>query len=295
MTFGESFCRNGAMFRGDPPDTLIQPVPPKVRTDALGCTFHVQVKKVTTQNSPQYFILQVVIGGAPPGSLKIKLFHQVRSLDRERLGKITLFKENAKDASEHHIEDLGFEFSLPDKIWKIFLHKTELKFNNIEREREATVAEELKYKITILKNLVRDQFILELVNQRDGLKSMLGAGSQSFECSGNFDFLELANIKDETATIVKTFLDRDTRVELTFMVRVTKAPHFASLGVLTGPFTPTKLDPVTVRSLYGIVPNVERNCETQEDIYKAEMATHRYMKWNFIYLYATLGVKLQFF
>lgn len=40
-------------------------------------------------------------------------------MDRERLGKITLLKDNSKDTSEHNIEELGFRFALPDKVCNI--------------------------------------------------------------------------------------------------------------------------------------------------------------------------------
>ena len=46
-TFGENFNRNGAMFRGEPPGTLLQPVPPEMKTAAFGCAFQLHVKKVS--------------------------------------------------------------------------------------------------------------------------------------------------------------------------------------------------------------------------------------------------------
>lgn len=51
--------------------------------------------------------------------------------------------------------------------------------------------------------VVRDQFVLEMVSQKDGIKSMLSSGSQSFECNGHFDFAELLTLRDDSATIIK--------------------------------------------------------------------------------------------
>ncbi|XP_037803005.1 uncharacterized protein LOC119597500 [Penaeus monodon] len=224
-TFGENFARNGAMFRGDPPAQIIEPVPPELKKAALGSAFQLHVRKVA-------------IGGAPPGTLKIKLVHQFRNLEKQRLGKITIFKAHGYDMSEHNIADLGFEFTLSDKV-------------------------------------VRDQFVLEMVNHKDGLKSMLSSTSQNFECNGHFDFTELLKLRDDTATIIKTFIERDIRVELTFGVRVMTAHHYTTMAVLTGPFRPICLEPPTVRSLYGIVPSVYSAQTGVEELYKAEMATHR--------------------
>ena len=42
-----------------------------------------------------------------------------------------------------------------------------------------------------------------MVSQKDGIKSMLGAGSQNFECNGHFDFTELLKLRDKNATIIK--------------------------------------------------------------------------------------------
>ncbi|KAK8748484.1 hypothetical protein OTU49_015819, partial [Cherax quadricarinatus] len=224
QAFGETFSRNGSMFRGDPPSCVIEPIPPELKKAALGSAFQLHVRKVA-------------IGGAPPGTLKIKLLHQFRNLEKQRLGKITVFKEHGYDMSEHNIADLGFEFTLPDKV-------------------------------------VRDQFVLEMVSQKDGIKSMLSSGSQNFECNGHFDFAELLKLRDDTATIIKTFIEKDIRVELTFGIRVVTAHHYATMAVLTGPFQPASFDPATVRSLYGIVPHVY-DTDSEQDLYKAEMATHR--------------------
>ncbi|XP_069988657.1 uncharacterized protein [Penaeus vannamei] len=161
-----------------------------------------------------------------------------RNLEKQRLGKITIFKAHGYDMSEHNIADLGFEFTLSDKV-------------------------------------VRDQFVLEMVNHKDGLKSMLSSTSQNFECNGHFDFTELLKLRDDTATIIKTFIERDIRVELTFGVRVMTAHHYTTMAVLTGPFRPICLEPPTVRSLYGIVPSVYSAQTGVEELYKAEMATHR--------------------
>lgn len=43
-------------------------------------------------------------------------FQQFRNLEKQRLGKITIFKEHGYDMSEHNITELGFEFTLSDKV-----------------------------------------------------------------------------------------------------------------------------------------------------------------------------------
>ncbi|ROT80733.1 hypothetical protein C7M84_000523 [Penaeus vannamei] len=53
------------------------------------------------------------------------------------------------------------------------------------------------------------------------------------------------------------------------------AHHYTTMAVLTGPFRPICLEPPTVRSLYGIVPSVYSAQTGVEELYKAEMATHR--------------------
>lgn len=47
QTFGENFNRNGAMFRGDPPSSIIEPLPPELKKAALGSAFQLHVKKVS--------------------------------------------------------------------------------------------------------------------------------------------------------------------------------------------------------------------------------------------------------
>lgn len=45
-TFGEHFSRNGAMFRGDPPACVIEPIPAEFKKTALGSAFQLHVRKV---------------------------------------------------------------------------------------------------------------------------------------------------------------------------------------------------------------------------------------------------------
>ena len=48
---------------------------------------------------------------------------------------------------------------------------------------------------------------------------------------------------------------------------------WSPMEVLTGPFQPVKLDPRLLTSYYGMVTNSSAN---EDEMYSAEMATHRY-------------------
>ncbi|CAL4111640.1 unnamed protein product [Meganyctiphanes norvegica] len=64
-SFGSTFRREGSMFRSDPPDRYIKPVPESVLDAARGSIFHLQIVKIA------------ITGKAPDGALKIKIKHEV--------------------------------------------------------------------------------------------------------------------------------------------------------------------------------------------------------------------------
>lgn len=59
---------------------------------------------------------------------------------------------------------------------------------------------------------------------------------------------------------------------MTLQVIQSTTDAFVPLGVLTGPFIPTVLSPESLTHMQGIVNN---NHDSSNDIFLAEMATHR--------------------
>ena len=71
----------------------------------------------------------------------------------------------------------------------------------------------------------------------------------------------------------KVFEDAGAVVEMTIQVVRSLSDSYVPLGVLTGPFMPTVLNPECLTSMQGIFTN---NHDASSDIFLAEKATHRW-------------------
>ncbi|XP_064099104.1 uncharacterized protein LOC135210199 isoform X2 [Macrobrachium nipponense] len=214
-SYGTTFRREGAMFRGDPPTKYIGPLLPETRKSAHGSVFHCQVLKL------------VIKGKAPDGPIKIKIKHETR-----RVAELSLFHEQVKGTSEHNVTDLALTFSLPDYS-------------------------------------AGDWLVLKMSSKRRFSRLLKFLGQGNFWCMTYL--YELFDIKTE-GTIVKVFEDAGAVVEMTLRVVRSVSDTYVPLGVLTGPFVPTVLNPECLTSMQGILTN---NHAASSDIYLAEKATHR--------------------
>ena len=64
-TYGSTFRREGAMFRGDPPDSFIHPINLDLIDSVHSQIFNIKINKVTLK------------GNFPNGPLALKLKHEV--------------------------------------------------------------------------------------------------------------------------------------------------------------------------------------------------------------------------
>lgn len=67
-TWNEEFRRNGGMYRGDPPNTYLSPLPPEFESNAHKPIFDIHIQKVIFRSN------------IPEGAMKVKFRHQFRQL-----------------------------------------------------------------------------------------------------------------------------------------------------------------------------------------------------------------------
>ena len=91
--FKEDFRRNGAMYRGDPPNTYLSPVPNELYECARVPRFKIDLLCITLE------------GKFPEGDLKVKLRHQ-----RQRIGDITINHDG--QTTEYNVESSQVSFCL---------------------------------------------------------------------------------------------------------------------------------------------------------------------------------------
>lgn len=82
----------------------------------------------------------------------------------------------------------------------------------------------------------------------------------------------LTQVLVNTFVCLKEFEDAGAIVQVTLRVVQSTIKAFVPLGILTGPFMPTVLDPEALTHMQGIVTS---NSDSSNDIFLAEMATHR--------------------
>ncbi|XP_047470458.1 uncharacterized protein LOC125026199 [Penaeus chinensis] len=87
------------MYRGDPPQKHISPLPPEMEKEVHSSLYHCQILKLAIR------------GNAPDGALKIKIKHETM-----KVAELSLFHEQQKGVSEHNVTDLGLIFSLHDQV-----------------------------------------------------------------------------------------------------------------------------------------------------------------------------------
>ncbi|KAB7506135.1 Glycine-rich domain-containing protein 1, partial [Armadillidium nasatum] len=130
---------------------------------------------------------------------------------------------------------------------------------------------EMNLSFTVSERSLQSWIVLKLSPGNKFGKILKFLGKASFWSMTNFH--ELFDIESE-GTIDKLFSDDESpsTVELGMRVTRVRTSDWTPIGIMTGDFLPCVLDPQTLVSYYGMITNTKSD---NQDIYLAEMATHR--------------------